>query len=243
MLPWCSFQLIVRKTNFTPKDINSFTIQWNAVTDLSKCLPINFTLVPTIQVVCCYQSRSDDHSHFENQVSSHLVIQVSKKRHAHCKWPLIQDSFRCRQTFHAFASRTAPIMKLPAHRRPSAHRRLFTVASRVVTWITWPPLWRSSHSSNSEICIAPEQYSFHSNSARCWGCCRRHWLSMTEIKNIGICKCAALSCPLKLRYSGMLPHLATRVNAHAFWSILIKMHRSSQQPITGKASQDQCSSH
>ena len=129
MLLGYSFQLIVRKTDFTPKDMNSFTIQWNAVSDLSKCLPINFTLVPTIQVVCCYQSRSDDHSHFENQVSPHLVIQVSKKRHAHCKWPLIQDSIRCRQTFHALASRTVPIMKRPAHRRPSAHRRLFTVAS------------------------------------------------------------------------------------------------------------------
>ena len=31
---------------------------------------------------------------------------------------------------HALASRTAPIMKRPAHRRPSAHRRLFIVASR-----------------------------------------------------------------------------------------------------------------
>ena len=41
---------------------------------------------------------------------------------------------------------------------PWRHRR--------VTWITWPPLWRSFHLPNSEIFIAPEQCIFHSDGER-----------------------------------------------------------------------------
>ena len=49
--------------------------------------------------------------------------------------------------------------------RPSS-RRCLPWRHHRVTWITWPPLWRSPHSPDSEIFIAPEQYIFHSDGER-----------------------------------------------------------------------------
>ena len=158
--------------------------------------------------------------------------------------PIVNDTW---SRIHSDVGRH--FMPLPAalrlaHRRPSAHWRLFTVASRGghLNHVTTIMTFLSFIKFSNLYCPRTIQFSQQ----------QRTLLRMLQTplavndrdkKNIGICKCAALSCPLKLRYSGMLPHLATRVNAHAFWSILIKMHRSSQQPITGKTSQDQCSSH
>ena len=140
-----------------------------------------------------------------------------QKRRAHCKWPLIQDSFRCRQTFHALASRTAPIMKRPAHQRSSAHRRLFTVASRGghLNHVTTIMTFLSCIKFRNLYCPRTIQFS---QQQRALFRMLQTPLAVNDRdkKNIGICKCAALSCPLKLCYSGVLPHLATRVNAHAF---------------------------
>ena len=177
MTPWCSLQYIVRNLKFTPKDIHSFTIQWETVSDLSKRLPIDFPQFKLCAVIS-HDLMTTVTLKIKYPPPYHIDIQ---KWQAQCRCPLIHDSYRCGQPLHALASRTAPIMKQLDHRRTSAHRRLFTVASQAVhlnhvtTIMTFPSFIKFRN-----LCIAPEQYIFHSN--RCLRCCRRHWLSVTEIK-------------------------------------------------------------
>ena len=64
-----------------------------------------------------------------------------------------------------FSDTSRPLRHRQRSDRPSS-RRCLPWRHHRVTWITWPPLWRSPHSPNSEIFTAPEQYVFHSDGER-----------------------------------------------------------------------------
>ena len=82
-----------------------------------------------------------------------------QKLHIHWKYP---SGFGF---IHTRSDTSRPLRHRQRSYRPSI-RRCLSWRRHQVTWITWPPLWRSPHSPNSEIFIAPAQYIFHSDGER-----------------------------------------------------------------------------
>ena len=106
---------------------------------------------------CWY--RWDDPSYFANQVWSHLAVWVSKSCISTGNVFWMWNLFRRGQSLAGRSTTDSEATGRP-------RRCCLSWRHRRVTWITWPPLWRSFRLPNSDIFIAPEQYIFHSDGER-----------------------------------------------------------------------------
>ena len=155
--------LTLQKFDFSSKYISSIEVQCGELTALStwsKWPPAIYLLVRTIlhgAGLLIMIARPNLLCRTSMITPCQLGIQ---KLHLHWKYPSGSG-------IYSHTVRHFPAASPSTAKRSTVESTLFIPwRNHRVTWITWPPLWRSPHSPNSEIFTAPEQYVFHSDGER-----------------------------------------------------------------------------